>query len=187
MNLWLRMLCYVLTLPGRPRLTLPGDSSSLRFRVLPSDLDTSLHMNNGRYLTLMDLGRLDLMVGSGLWRAVLRHRWTPIASGILIRYRRELRPWQRFRLASRIVCWEAATVVIEQTFVIDGGPRDGEVAARALFKGGLYDRAQRRFVEISRLMAEIGVSADSPAPSAEIDAFLHADDQLKQGGAATGA
>lgn len=184
MNLWLRILWYLATLGRRPRLALPADASRLAFRVLPTDLDTSLHMNNGRYLTLMDLGRLDLMVGSGLWRAILRHRWTPIASAILVRYRRELRLWQRFRLESRIVCWEAATVVIEQVFVIDGGPRDGEIAARALFKGGLYDRGQRRFVEITRLMGEIGVEAASPVPSAEIDAFLHADDQLKQAGPA---
>lgn len=180
MNLWLRMLWYLLTLGGRARLTLPADASRLVFRVLPTDLDTSAHMNNGRYLTLMDLGRLDLMVSSGLWRAVLRHRWTPIASAILVRSRRELRLWQRFRLESRIVCWEAATVVIEQVFVVDGGERDGEIAARALFKGGIYDRGQRRFVEISRLMAEISIDTESPVPSAEIDAFLHADDQLKQ-------
>ena len=32
----------------------------------------------------------------------------------------------------------------EQVFAIDGGRRDGQVAARALFKGGLYDRDQRR-------------------------------------------
>ena len=30
-------------------------------RVWPNDLDTNAHMNNGRYLTLMDLGRFDLM------------------------------------------------------------------------------------------------------------------------------
>ncbi len=180
MNLWLRMLWYLLTLGRQPRLTLPGDASTLSFRVLPNDLDTSLHMNNGRYLTLMDLGRLDIMVASGLWRAVLRHRWTPIASAVLVRYRRELRLWQRFRLESRIVCWEGAIVVIEQIFFIDGGERDGEIAARALFKGGLYDRAARRFVDVARLMSEIGITAASPVPSAEIDAFLHADDQLKQ-------
>lgn len=183
MNLWLRMLWYLATLHWRPGLRLPGDVSVVRFRVWPTDLDTSIHMNNGRYLTLMDLGRLDLMVSSGLWRAVLRHRWTPIASGILIRFRRELRLWQGMRLESRIVCWEDATVVIEQTFFIEGGKYDGQVASRALFKGGLYDRGARRFIEIERLMSEIGIKEASPVPTPEIDAFLHADDQLKQSAA----
>jgi len=184
MNLWLRILWYLLRLHGKPGLKMPDDTSIVRFRVWPTDLDTSAHMNNGRYLTLMDLGRLDVMVRSGLWRPILRHKWTPIATAVMIRFRRELRLWQRFRLESRIVAWDESTVVMEQVFAIDGGRRDGQVAARALFKGGLYDRDQRRFVTISRLMAEIGVVAESPPASPEIDAFLHADEQLKQPGQA---
>jgi acyl-CoA thioesterase FadM len=154
----------------------------LNFRVWPHDLDLSLHMNNGRYLTLMDLGRLDAMVRSGLWREVLRHKWTPIASAITIRFQRELRLFQKFRLDTKLLCWDASLVVMEQIFVIDGGPRDGQVAARALFKGGLYDRKERKFVEIARLMALLGVSETSPPATAEVEAFLHADDQLKQTG-----
>ena len=180
MNLWFRLFWLLLTASRRPPLTLPGAASVLYFRVLPLDLDLSLHMNNGRYLTLMDLGRLDIMLGSGLWRAVLRHNWTPIASAITIRYRRELRPFQRFRLETRLINWDATLVVMEQTFFVDGGNRDGQVAARALFKGGLYDRSAKAFVPIAQLMATIGVSAESPLPTPEIEAFLKADAELKQ-------
>ena len=56
------------------------------------------------------------------------------------------------------------------------------VAARALFKGGLYDRKERKFVEIAQLMALLGVSEISPPATPEVEAFLHADDQLKQAG-----
>ncbi len=180
MNLWLRLIWLLLTASRHPPLTLPGATSVLHFRVWPHDLDLSLHMNNGRYLTLMDLGRLDIMLGSGLWRAVLRHKWTPIASAITIRYRRELRPFQKFRLETRLINWDASNVVMEQIFLIDGGVRDGQVAARALFKGGLYDRSAKAFVPIARLMETIGLSAESPAPSPEIEAFLKADAELKQ-------
>ncbi len=182
MNLWFRMLWYTLTAWRLPSLALPADPSRLAFRVWPSDLDTSLHMNNGRYLTLMDLGRLDIMVSSGLWRAVLRHGWTPIASAIKIRFRRELKTFQKFRLETRLVAWDRVNVIMEQTFVIDGGERDGQIAAQALFKGGIYDRKQKKFVEISRLMAEIGVSAESPPLTPEVEAFLAADDELKRAG-----
>lgn len=180
MNLWLRMIWYVATMRFRPALSLPADTSRLGFRVWPLDLDTSFHMNNGRYLTLMDLGRVDIMVGSGLWRAVLKHGWTPIASTITIRFRREIKLFQRFRIETRLLAWDRASVIMEQTFVLDGGPRDGQIAAQALFKGGLYDRSQKKFIEISRLMAEIGVTAESPPLSPEIKAFLAADEGLKQ-------
>ncbi len=180
MNLWLRLIWLLASAWRRPRLALPGDASQLWFRVWPHDLDLSLHMNNGRYLTLMDLGRTDIMVRSGLWRAVWRHKWTPIASAITIRYRRELRPFQSFRLETRLLTWDDTLVVMEQTFLIDGGQRDGQIAARALFKGGLYDRANRAFVPVATLMETIGVSGQSPAPAPDVEAFLHADDQMKQ-------
>jgi acyl-CoA thioesterase FadM len=180
MNLWLRLLAYCWLQRSLPRLALPGDASVLFFRVWPHDLDLSLHMSNGRYLTLMDQGRLDIMVRSGLWRSVLRHKWTPIASAITIRYRREMRLFQRFRLETRLVCWDQATVVMEQNFVFAGGARDGQLAAHALFKGGLYDRNARKFIAIKDLMSEIGIVADSPPPSAEVEAFLKSDQTLKE-------
>jgi acyl-CoA thioesterase FadM len=182
MNLWIRLVWVLLTASRRGHLDVPRDASVLRFRVWPHDLDIAAHMNNGRYLTLMDLGRLDVMVRSGLWREVLRHKWTPIASAMTVRFQRELRLFQKFRLETRLLCWDAALVVMEQTFLIDGGPRDGQAAARALFKGGLYDRKEKRFVEVARLMALLGVSEISPPATPEVEAFLHADDQLKQAG-----
>ena len=179
MNLWLRLIWFALTAWRRPAFRDASEASVLTFRVWPNDLDLSLHMNNGRYLTLMDLGRIDLMVRMGLWRAVRRHKWTPIASSIIIRYRRELTPFARFRLETRMVSWGEASVVIEQVFVLTSGPYQGQVAARALFKGGIYSRSERKFVNVYRLMAEIGQTAESPAPTAEVDAFVKADGALK--------
>ena len=179
MNLWLRLFWFAVTAWRRPVLNDPHDAGVLAFRVWPSDLDLSLHMNNGRYLSLMDLGRLDFLVRMGLWRAVRRHKWTPIASSIIVRYRRELKPFARFRLETRLVSWAEASVVMEQVFVLTSGPHKGQVAARALFKGGIYSRSERKFVNVYRLMAEIGVTAASPPATAEVEAFVKADGALK--------
>lgn len=178
MNLWLRLFVYVLTCWWRPAITLPAEPAVLRLRVWPLDLDTSLHLNNGRYLTLMDLGRVELMVRSGLWRAVIRHGWTPIASGVQIRFRRELRNFERFDLVTRILWWDDASLVMEQVFLIVDGPRRGQVAARGMFKGGLYDRRSKAFLPMARLMQEIGVEATSPQPSPDVAAFLAADEGM---------
>lgn len=185
MNLWLRLLAFLLTSRRRPALALPGDASVLDFRVWPHDLDLAMHMNNGRYLTIMDLGRLDILIRSGLWRVILRHRWTPIASGIQIRFSRELRVLDRFRLETRLLAWDDTRVVMEQVFVIASGARKGQVAARALFKGGIYDRAVRSFVPVARMMQEIGVLGPNPAQSPEVAAFLAADDALRVSGASS--
>ena len=63
---------------------------------MPDDLDVNVHMNNGRYLALMDLGRFDLMVRARLYRPKEhRQRW-PVLGSTMVRYRRSLQPFQRF-------------------------------------------------------------------------------------------
>jgi acyl-CoA thioesterase FadM len=180
MNLWLRLVWLLLSAPFRPRLALPGEVGALTLCVLPNDLDLSLHMNNGRYLAVMDLGRLDLLLRSGLAGAVWRNAWTPVANAVLIRFRRELRAFERYRLETRILGWQDEAVLMEQTFVFARGAREGQVAARALVKGALYDRKARRYVPVRDMMDAIGVTAASPPPPADLDAFLAADRALRE-------
>lgn len=182
MNLWLRLIWLLATFRFRPRLVLPADASVLTLRVLLNDLDISRHMNNGRYLAIMDLGRVDLLLRSGLGGPVWRNGWTPVANAVMIRFRRELRPLRRYRLETRIVGWTEEHVLMAQTFVIAQGRREGQIAAHALVKGGLYDRKVRRFVPIADLMQLIGASGESPPPSAETEAFLASDEAMRDGG-----
>ena len=136
MNLWLRLIWVVIAALSGRRIRLPQDPSRLMFRVWFHDLDPFRHMNNGRYLTIMDLGRTDLMVRSGLARAAMRHKWTPIASAVLIRFRREMRLFQKFHLESRILWWDDTRTVIQQEFILEGGKHHGQVAAQACSRAG---------------------------------------------------
>jgi len=179
MNLWLRLLWLLITAPFKPRVLAPEGVSVLFFRVMPHDLDPSLHMNNGRYLAIMDLGRLDLLVRSGLGKAVWRNGWTPVANTALVRYRRELRLFDRYRLETRVRLWSEQDVIIEQVFVFAGGARNGQVAARALFKGALYDRKIHRYVPIAHLLDLIGAAAPRIPPAADVEAFLAVDCALR--------
>ncbi len=183
MNLWLRLLRVLLATRFARHLPMPGGVSVLYFRVMPHDLDLALHLNNGRYLTIMDLGRIDMIARTGLLRALLKHGWTPIASAIKIRFRRELKLFERFRLETRVVYWDDNMVVMEQVFLHAGGARAGHIAAHALFKGGLYDRDEGEFLPIARLMQEIGVTADSPPLTPEVESFLGTDAELKRASA----
>jgi acyl-CoA thioesterase FadM len=185
MNLWLRLLWLLLTTPLRPKLTPLGDASLLAFRVWPHDLDTSLHMNNGRYWSLMDLGRTDLMLRTGLWRAVLRHRWVPVVNAGAIRFRRELRAFRPFRLETTILCWQENWLVMQHRLISHG--RDGAeiVAAVALVRAALYDRAAKGYVPVQRLMDEIGAALASPEPGADVVAFLASEEAIRQAGSST--
>lgn len=181
MNLYFRLIWLILTSRLRRTLIPPFDVSRLTFRVLPNDLDVNLHMNNGRYLALMDLGRLDLILSSGLWRAVFGNKWVPIMSSAFIRYRSELSPFQRFTLESRIVFWSEKKFVMEQKFI--ARDRDGQpyTAAMALVRGGIYSRRDRSFVAVATLFAAIGHHGPSPEASPEVEAFIRSEESLKRG------
>ncbi|MBJ6124536.1 acyl-CoA thioesterase [Microvirga splendida] len=179
MNLWLRVLHLIIASFVRPKLNPVRDVSRLTFRVWPHDLDTSLHMNNGRYWTLMDLGRTDIMIRSGLWRPILKHGWVPVVAAGQIRFRRELKPFRAFTMETRILTWSDSHVVMEHRLVSrnkDGSPI---LNAIALVRAGLYDRKERRFVPMERLLGEIGVQAETPVAAPEVEAFLMAEETLK--------
>jgi acyl-CoA thioesterase FadM len=181
LNLWLRLLRLIIGSFFWPKLDPTADASCLTFRVWPHDLDLSMHMNNGRYWSLMDLGRADLIIRSGLWRAILRHRWAPIVNSAKIRFRRELRLFRRFRIETRIVAWTETFVVMEHRVLTIGRSGRHILAAIALARTGLYDREAKSFVPVERLFAEIGRTAiTSPDPSAEVAAFLADEDVLRQ-------
>lgn len=179
MNLWLRLISLIVVSFFRPRIDPVRNVSRLRFRVWLHDLDTSLHMNNGRYWTLMDLGRTDIMIRSGLWRPVLRHGWVPVVSAGQIRFRREMRLFQVFALETRILTWSETHVVIEHRLV--SRARDGSpiLNAIALVRAGLYDRALKGYVPMAKLLGEAGIVTQPPDAGPEVKAFLQAEETLK--------
>lgn len=134
MVLLFRTLCKALTLPLRPRLE-PLGTSVLTFRVWPNDLDLNIHMNNGRFLSVMDLGRYDLSLRTDLGRLMVGQRWQALVGGVSMRYRRSLAPFEAYELHTRLLGWDAKWFFLEQRFL----KRRGELAAvgvvKALFRG----------------------------------------------------
>lgn len=164
MNLFFRLAAICLTyLFDKRRLDVFG-ASELDFRVWPFDIDLNRHMNNGRYLSIMDLGRLDLMVRLGMMKTVLKNKWMPVLSGATIRYRLPLMPFQQFRLESKVVWWDDKWFYMEQRFIINGGDKDGAVAAIAFVKGSFYDPKAKQTVPTADLIRLTGFG-DMTAPS----------------------
>jgi len=132
----------------------------------------------GATLTLMDLGRLDLMVRGGLWRAVFKNGWTPVVSSSLIRFRRELRCFEPFELETIVIDWNETTVVFEHRIIFAKGERAGQVAAYALVRAGLYDRRERAFVPVEELMKITNTFPEQHEASLEAQQFMEAEKSL---------
>ena len=155
--------------------TRPGlglfDESAVTLRVWPTDLDVYGHMNNGRYLTVMDLGRTDLLIRSGLVKEAMRRRWGPLLGGATIRYRRSLTPLRRYQLRTRIVGWDDKWFYIRQQFT-----RRDEVMATALVKGLL--RGPDGNVAPSDVFVLVGGPIESPELPPEVTRWIETEAAL---------
>jgi hypothetical protein len=80
---------------------------------------------------------------------------------------------------TRILTWSATHVVMEHRLVSQAKDGTPVLNAIALVRAGLYDRKHRRFVSMSRLLAEIGLEAEAPEAAPEVEAFLTAEETLK--------
>lgn len=81
----------------------------------PWDIDIFGELNNGRALTLFDLGRLVLARRTGLLK-VLRHKgWLMTVAGSTIRYRRRVRMFDRLTVKSRCIGWDERFLYLEQS------------------------------------------------------------------------
>ncbi|MDO5703689.1 MAG: thioesterase family protein [Paracoccus sp. (in: a-proteobacteria)] len=86
----------------------------------PWDLDPWIELNNGRTLTLYDLGRIPLVIRSGLIRTLREQGWGITVAGSSVRYRRRIRLFHRFTMLSRTLGWDDRFFYIEQSMWMDG-------------------------------------------------------------------
>jgi acyl-CoA thioesterase FadM len=127
-NMLLRTLLMMITSRRKTRKDF-REVGRVIMRVMPNDLDLLGHVNNGIYLSLMDLGRMDLMIRTGKWQELGRRGWYPVAASVTVTYRRSLRLWQKYTLETKLIGFDAKAMYVEQRFV-----RDNEVYVNAIMR-----------------------------------------------------
>ncbi|HXI20969.1 MAG TPA: acyl-CoA thioesterase [Gemmatimonadales bacterium] len=156
MNLLGRLVLVVLRILGYRRGGFPPlGEATLRFTVLPHDLDFNLHLNNARYLSFMDLGRVDLLNRLGLLRLAFRGRWMPALGAMSIRYYRPLFLFNRVTVTTRVAAWDEKWFYLEQRF-----ERGGRPIATAFAKGLV--RGPGGNIPTPSVLREAGVTMASP-------------------------
>ena len=120
-----RMLLQLLRSRRRPTLGL-WDSSRLTLRVLPTEIDIFGHVNNGMYFSIMDLGRLDMMVRSGVWKTLQAKGWSGVVSAETISFRKSLKLGHRYHVDTCLIGVDGRTAFFEHRIVVDD-----EIFARA--------------------------------------------------------
>ena len=139
-----------------PRLAL-GETHVSHHVCWPWDIDIFLEMNNGRTLTLFDIGRIVMFQRMGLNDTIRRHGLGGTIAGSSVRYRRRVRAFDRIEMRSRFIGWDDRFTYAEQSMW-----RDGECTSHALLRMAVTDR--NGLVPTARLAEVFGEVPDLPLP-----------------------
>jgi acyl-CoA thioesterase FadM len=167
MNLYLRLLIIVLKALRAPRVK-PGESIELSLCVLPTDLDLNGHMNNARYLSMVDLALMTLFIRSGFGKLCLARGWRPMGGGSIVYFRRGLNLFQRYTLRFTLVAWDEFWNYMRFEFI-----RAGEVCATGFVKGAAAGRDG--LVRNADIYPVLGHHEPSPPLPEDLQAWIAAD------------
>lgn len=137
-------------------------------RCWPQDIDLFMEMNNGRILTILDLGRTVLGRRVGLMRALRANNWGLTMAGASVRYRKRIRPFVKFKMVSRSVGWDDRFLYIDQTIWING-----ECAAQALYRSAVTDK--NGIVAPQRIFDYLGTTSTRPPLPEWVEKWIGAD------------
>lgn len=135
MNLIFRMLYVLIRSLFCERLQDGHYASEFSLVVLPNDIDINLHMNNGRFLTICDLNRVDIFARTGLLKAMFKRNWIPVIAEHTMVYKKPLGIFERYMVMTEVTHWDEKFFYMKHTF------RQGDrIAAEGTSKGCVYAR-----------------------------------------------
>lgn len=122
----------------------------------PWDLDIWMELNNGRTLTIFDLGRIPLAQRVGLIRALARNRWGLTMAGATVMYRKRVRMFDKVETRSRALGWDDKFIYLEQSMW-----KGDTCTSHVLYRSAVTDKSG--IVAPARVMSAMGIE-DIPSP-----------------------
>ena len=138
-----------------PALPLTGTHES-RHLCWPWDLDIFAELNNGRTLTLYDLGRIPWSRKIGLTETLRRQGWQVAVAGASVRYRKRIRLFDRIDMKTRALGWDGRFFYVEQSMWLP----DGACASHILIRSAITDR--NGIVAPNRVLEAMGLNLPAP-------------------------
>ncbi|MEM7722857.1 MAG: acyl-CoA thioesterase [Pseudomonadota bacterium] len=144
------------------------DLHRMRMRCLPWDMDMFLEMNNGRILTLYDIGRFAMSQRVGLFEVLKREGWGLVVAGSTIRYRSRITAFQMFEMRTRLVGWDDKFFYIEQSMW-----RGETCCNHGLLRTGVTEKG--RLAPTEKVAVAMGVTGPSPDLPPWVTAWIEGD------------
>ena len=166
-----RMFKELLKFRNSPRLGL-FDTHHSTHMCWPWDIDPWMELNNGRTLTLYDLGRIPLAMRMGLHKTLREKGWGLSVAGNSTRYRRRVKMFDRLAMRSRLLGWDGRFLYMEQSMW-----KDGECTSQILIRSALIGRGRTGIIAPVELARLLGVSEQSPTLPDWVSAWIAGDGQ----------
>ena len=177
MNLFFRLICIILHALYRQKLHFL-ETGIVTFRVLPFDLDINRHMTNSRYLSMMDLGRTDLLIRTGLARLTWKMKWGSVLGAATIRWRRGLELFQKFEIHTRVIGWDEKWFYLDQKVVTKE-----HVIAHGIVKAIFVSRnGSIPAGELVDMLGKKGIHTPSPELPDAVKHWKDSEDAMRQDG-----
>ena len=168
MNLIWRFLLTIITAYFHPQLAIL-DESRKSFRVLPTDIDLMLHMNNGRYFSFLDLARLDYIIRCNLQTEMSKHKIYSVVASEMIRFRKSIDLFKCFEVRTKILGWDERFLYIAHHIM-----RDDTIHALALVKSCFLKKSTGS-ISPQTVLNTLGLTYQSPALPAWVTSWQEAD------------
>jgi acyl-CoA thioesterase FadM len=170
MNLYLRLFWLLLTYRFKPKLAF-GEPLVQHRRTWPTDIDINGHMNNGRYMTIVDLAIIEMFLRTGLFFKIFKMGWRPMSGGTIITYRRGLMPLSKYELHFTLDSWDDRWNYLKFEFV-----HQGITAALGFFKASLVGSSGR--ISNSEVAKTFGLERELEHISPAVKDWIKADQGL---------
>ncbi len=105
-------------------------------RAWPWDTDMFGELNNGRILTLFELGRWQSLMRMGIAGPFFKERMSFAVAGVSVRYRKRIPVFQAYRIQTRVIGYGDRFVYIEQSMWQGETPCHHMLIRAAVRKGG---------------------------------------------------
>lgn len=133
---FLRFAYHLQRAKFKPKLEHPFIESTIPMRVWLTDIDTFMEMNNGRFLTLMDIGRLEIGSRLGLLSVLKQNKWGLMVGAVSTRFRRRFRPLEKFTLHTKMLYFDERWFYFHQWFT----GKDGTARASFLVRTAVISK-----------------------------------------------
>ncbi len=144
--------------------------SEVTVRCNVTDIDPMFEMNNGRVLTLYDLGRTDFIIRTRLAKQLLRQRWSMVVAGSTIQYRKRIRLFDKVVIKTQLVGFDTRWLYLEQSMWVKGKPCSSVLLRVGVTKGG-------KVIETARVLEVLGQADWKLPPTGYVAEWIKSDNE----------